>query len=82
VGLQILTLVVPCLRWVLGIELIDPYALTWIAGAMLMSWGAAEIYSRVVSAADSLSGKPKRIRLDNKIGESVMEKMQHSTMRR
>ena len=69
VALQLLTLFVPGLRWVLGIELIDPYALTWVAGAMLLSWGAAEIYGRVAIASDWLRKKHKRIDLDDKIGE-------------
>src|SRR6476620_6814936 len=45
VGLQLLTVFVPGLRWVLGLELVDPYALIWVGAAVLVSWGAAEIYS-------------------------------------
>jgi Ca2+-transporting ATPase len=68
-GLQLLTVFVPGLRWVLGLELIDPYILTWVGAAVLVSWGAAEIYSRVAIASDWLRKKPKRIGLDDKIGE-------------
>jgi len=47
VGLQLLTVSVPGLRWVLGIEVIDAYALTWVGVAVLVSWAAAEIYVRL-----------------------------------
>jgi len=68
-GLQLLTVFVPGLRWVLGLELIDPYALTWVGATVLVSWGAAEIYSRVAIASDWLRKKRKRTGLDDKIGE-------------
>jgi len=48
---------VPSLRWVLGIELIDSYALIWVGAAVLVSWGAAEIYSRVITEPKTLSNK-------------------------
>jgi len=57
VGLQLLTAFVPSLRWVLGIELIDSYALIWVGAAVLVSWGAAEIYSRVITEPKTLSNK-------------------------
>jgi len=46
-GLQLMTVVVPGLRFVLGLELPDRFGLLTVAGAILVSWGAAEIYVRL-----------------------------------
>lgn len=45
--LQLLTVFVPGLRLVLGLELPDLFGLLTVAGAILFSWGAAEIYVRL-----------------------------------
>jgi len=47
VVLQLLTITVPLLRTLLGLELMDPSALLWVAGAVLLSWGVADSYSRI-----------------------------------
>jgi len=44
--LQLLTLLVPGLRLVLGLEQLDPFALIWVACGVFLSWGVAETYSR------------------------------------
>jgi Ca2+-transporting ATPase len=50
VGLQILTITLPGLRAVLGLEPLNPVALTWLAGGVLLSWVTAEIISRLAWA--------------------------------
>lgn len=42
--LQLLTVFVPGLRLLLGLELPNPLSLVWVASAVLLSWCAAEIY--------------------------------------
>jgi Ca2+-transporting ATPase len=55
-GLQLLTLCVPTLRALLGLELLAPASLLWVAAAVLLSWGAAEAYVRLgVSTRGSLT---------------------------
>ncbi|MGH9874967.1 MAG: cation-translocating P-type ATPase [Pyrinomonadaceae bacterium] len=49
-GLQLLTVFVPGLRAVLGLERPDLLGLVWVAGAIGLSWGAAEVYSRLAIA--------------------------------
>jgi Ca2+-transporting ATPase len=44
---QLLTVFVPGLRLVLGLEATDSFGLLMVAGAILLSWGAAEIYVRL-----------------------------------
>ncbi len=46
-GLQLLTVFAPGLRLLLGLELPNSFALVWVAGAVLLSWGVAETYSRL-----------------------------------
>ena len=46
-GLQFLTLFVPGLRLVLGLEQPSPFGLVWVSAAVLMSLCAAEIYIRL-----------------------------------
>src|ERR1051326_6574606 len=46
-ALQLMTVVVPGLRLVLGLELPDRLGLLTVAGAILVSWGATEIYVRL-----------------------------------
>lgn len=53
IGLQLLTVFVPALRLLLGLELPDAFALLWVAGAVILSWAAAESYSRFVAAPAS-----------------------------
>lgn len=48
VALQLLTVFISGLRQVLGLEQVEPFALIWLTGAVFVSWGAAEIYSRWV----------------------------------
>jgi Ca2+-transporting ATPase len=48
VGLQILTIALPSLRALLGLEPLDLAAFTWMAGGVLLSWIVAEVFSRVV----------------------------------
>ena len=45
--LQLLTVVVPALRALLGLEPVNLLGLVWVAGAVLISWGVAESYSRM-----------------------------------
>lgn len=49
IGLQLLTVFVPGLRILLGLDLPDPLALAWVAGAVAMTWGVAETYSRLAA---------------------------------
>jgi len=44
--LQLLTVFVPALRALLGLDRLNPLALLWVAGAVTLSWGVAEVYSR------------------------------------
>jgi Ca2+-transporting ATPase len=46
-GLQLLTVFVPALRSLLGLEMPGLAGLIWVAGAVLLSWGVAETYSRL-----------------------------------
>jgi Ca2+-transporting ATPase len=46
-GLQLLTVFLPTLRTLLGLELPHTAALLWVAAAVLLSWGAAEAYVRL-----------------------------------
>ena len=54
-ALQVLTVFVPALRSLLGLERLPARAFLWVAAAVAISWAVAEIYSRF-SAAQS----PKR----------------------
>ena len=47
VTLQLLAVFVPSLRLALSLERPDTFSLGWVAGAIVMSWGAAELYSRL-----------------------------------
>ncbi|MGH3851013.1 MAG: cation transporting ATPase C-terminal domain-containing protein, partial [Pseudonocardiaceae bacterium] len=49
-SLQLLTVFVPGLRVVLGLERPDLLGLVWVVGAIGLSWGAAEGYSRLAIA--------------------------------
>lgn len=46
-GLQIMTIALPSLRLLLGLEPLGLPVLIWIAGGVLLSWLVAEIFSRV-----------------------------------
>jgi P-type Ca2+ transporter type 2C len=48
-GIQLLTVFVPGLRLLLGLEMPDAFALLWVAGAIGLSWGVAETYSRLAA---------------------------------
>jgi Ca2+-transporting ATPase len=43
---QLLTVFIPWLRLVLGLKQVEPFAFIWLTGAVIVSWGAAEICSR------------------------------------
>ncbi len=45
-ALQILTITLPTLRLMLGLEPLDLSALAWMVGGVLLSWLVAEVYSR------------------------------------
>jgi len=47
---QVLTVFVPGLRLLLGLELPDAPGLAWVAAAVLLSWGVADIYSSLAIA--------------------------------
>lgn len=51
VGLQLLTVLLPGLRALLGLEPLTPELLTLVSAAVLLTWGAAEAYSRVALSA-------------------------------
>lgn len=49
-AVQVLTVFVPGLRLLLGLELPNRLGLAWVTGAVLLSWGVAETYSRLAIA--------------------------------
>ena len=49
-ALQLLTISVPALRTLLGLEMPTPASLLWVAAAVLSSWGLAEVYVRLAAA--------------------------------
>ncbi|MCI0391434.1 MAG: cation-translocating P-type ATPase [Acidobacteria bacterium] len=51
VGLQLLTVLLPGLRRLLGLEPLTLEMLTMVSAAVLMTWGVAEAYSRIALAA-------------------------------
>jgi Ca2+-transporting ATPase len=53
IGLQLLTIFIPALRSLLGVELVSLPAFVWVTTAVLVSWGAAEGYSRLAARATS-----------------------------
>jgi Ca2+-transporting ATPase len=50
-GVQLLTVLIPGLRLLLRLELPGLSALFWVAAAVLVSWGVAEIFSRWAGSA-------------------------------
>ena len=56
VGVQLLTVFVPGLRLLLGLELPDTFGFAWVTAAVLLSWLGAEIYSRLDLAAPAPTG--------------------------
>jgi P-type Ca2+ transporter type 2C len=46
-SVQLLTVLLPALRALLGLESLNLVALSWVAGAVVISCGAAETYSRI-----------------------------------
>ena len=46
-GIQILTLFVPFLRVLLGLTELDARIILFVSAAILVTWGAAELYSRI-----------------------------------
>jgi hypothetical protein len=51
VGLQLLTVLLPGLRTLLGLEPLTLELLTLVSAAVLLTWGAAEAYSRLALSA-------------------------------
>ena len=51
IGLQLLTVLLPGLRRLLGLEPLTPEMLTLVSAAVVLTWGAAEFYSRVALSA-------------------------------
>jgi Cation transporting ATPase, C-terminus len=51
VGLQLLAVMIPGLRTLLGLEPLTPELLALVSAAVLLTWGAAEAYSRIAQAA-------------------------------
>jgi Ca2+-transporting ATPase len=49
IGLQLLAIFWPTLRTLLGVERTSLFAFLWVTMAVLLSWGAAEAYSRLVA---------------------------------
>ena len=45
-AMQLLTVLVPGFRLVLGLEQVEPFAFIWLTAAVLVSWGCAETLSR------------------------------------
>lgn len=56
-SVQLLTVFLPALRALLGLEKLNLIALIWVAGAVVISCGAAEIYSRVAVWSASGTGE-------------------------
>jgi Ca2+-transporting ATPase len=52
VGIQLLTVLLPGLRILLGLEPPTLEMLTLVSAAVLLTWGAAEVYSRIALVAD------------------------------
>jgi P-type Ca2+ transporter type 2C len=50
VGLQLLTVLLPGLRTLLGLESLTVELFTLVSAAVLLTWGAAETYSRIAQA--------------------------------
>ncbi|HJZ82664.1 MAG TPA: HAD-IC family P-type ATPase [Pyrinomonadaceae bacterium] len=57
VGLQLMTVRIPALRALLGLERVNLADLLWVGGAVGVSWGVAEAYSRLSVWATSGSGE-------------------------
>jgi len=51
VGVQLLTVLLPSLRILLGLEPLTVDLLTMVSAAVLLTWGAAELYSRLAQPA-------------------------------
>jgi Ca2+-transporting ATPase len=54
VGLQLLTVLLPSLRTLLGLEPLTLEMFTLVSAAVLMTWGAAEAYSRLALSANRI----------------------------
>src|SRR5262245_22348868 len=57
IGLQLLTVLLPSLRTLLGLEPLTFELLTLVSAAVLLTWGAAEAYIRIAQAARHLRGE-------------------------
>jgi P-type Ca2+ transporter type 2C len=65
VGVQLLTVLVPALRLLLGLELPDRTGLFIMAAAVVLSWTVAETYSRLAVAFSDLEGANPTLRIRN-----------------
>ena len=61
VGLQVLTITLPSLRFLLGLEPLGLRVLFWIGGGVLMSWLVAEVFSRFAWARGNQSSLNSQI---------------------
>lgn len=52
IGLQLLTVAVPPLRRLLGLEVPDTTGMVWVTAAVLVAWGVAEAASAITHAAE------------------------------
>jgi hypothetical protein len=59
-SVQLLTVLLPALRALLGLEALNLVALSWVAGAVVISCGAAEIYSRIAVNSNSQRSQSSR----------------------
>lgn len=53
IGLQLSTALLPGLRSLLGVEVVEGSLWFWIGGALLASWGFAELYTRFTRRTDT-----------------------------
>jgi len=60
-GLQLLTVLVPSFRTLLGLEPPTPELLALVSGAVLLTWGAAEAYSRLALSAHQVGRMQARL---------------------
>ena len=57
IGLQMLTVLLPGLRTLLGLKPLTLEMLTLVSAAVLLTWGAAEAYSRIALSAHQCAGE-------------------------
>jgi hypothetical protein len=60
IGVQLLTVLLPSLRALLGLEPLSMELLMMVSAAVLLTWGVAEAYSRVALSAHQAQRSLKR----------------------